>query len=144
MSIHPEFAEAILNGEKTVEFRKRRIAEDVTHIAIYVTQPVSAIVGVFEVEGQLTTSPRRLWRAFHDAAGISRRHFFEYFGARDRHHRQARPSLRRTTLAHRLDRHMSPPAEFPVSQRRPRRTRAQARWDHVPRRHLGFDPSVIG
>ncbi len=82
MSLHPEFADAILRGEKTVEFRKRRIADDVTHVVIYVTRPVAAVVGVFEVAGQLTTSPASLWHTFSRVAGISRRRFFDYFGDR--------------------------------------------------------------
>jgi predicted transcriptional regulator len=83
MSIHPEFADAILSGAKTVEFRKHRIADDVTHVVIYVTQPVAAVVGIFEVAGQLTTSPSSLWRTFRSVAGISRHRFFDYFGDRD-------------------------------------------------------------
>jgi predicted transcriptional regulator len=82
MSLHPEFAAAILSGEKTVEFRKRPIADDVTHVVIYVTKPVAAVVGIFRVGGQVTTSPDSLWRAFRSVAGISRGRFFDYFGSR--------------------------------------------------------------
>ncbi|MEV5961612.1 ASCH domain-containing protein [Kribbella sp. NPDC051952] len=82
MSIHQEFADAILSGEKTVEFRKRPVAPDVTHVVIYVTQPVSAIVGIFEVRRQVTESPARLWRRFGKVAGISRQRFFQYYHGR--------------------------------------------------------------
>lgn len=82
MSIHPAYAEAILRGEKTVEFRKRPIADDVTHVIVYATAPLGAVVGAFTVTGQVTTNPRTLWQQFADVSGISKRKFFEYFGAR--------------------------------------------------------------
>ena len=39
MSIHPVYANAILTGDKKVEFRKRRLAADVTHVLVYATAP---------------------------------------------------------------------------------------------------------
>ncbi|GAA1955212.1 ASCH domain protein [Nocardioides panacihumi] len=83
MSIHPQYAQAIMAGTKKVEFRKRRIADDVTHVIVYATAPVSAVVGVFEVSGQTTTTPTSLWRRFKKVAGISRDGFDAYFEGRD-------------------------------------------------------------
>ena len=54
MSIHPRYAHAILEGRKTVEFRKRPLAEDVTHVVIYSTVPDRAVIGYFTVDGQET------------------------------------------------------------------------------------------
>lgn len=82
MSIHPEYANAILSGDKTVEFRKRPISDDVTHVIVYATAPTAAVVGAFTVTGQDTTSPTRLWKRFSKAAGISRSKFFEYYSGR--------------------------------------------------------------
>lgn len=82
MSIHPEYAEAILAGRKTVEFRKRPIGDDVTHVIVYATAPLGAVVGAFTVTGQDTTSPRRLWETFSRAAGITRVNFFQYYAGR--------------------------------------------------------------
>lgn len=82
MSIHPEFAEAILSGRKTVEFRKRPIGEDVTHVIVYATAPTAAVVGAFTVAGQATDDPRNLWRAYSEVAGISQDRFFAYFAGR--------------------------------------------------------------
>lgn len=79
MSIHPEFAEAILAGTKQVEFRKRPIAGDVTHVVVYATAPVSAIVGAFTVRAQETADPETLWLRFAHVAGIGRLGFFDYF-----------------------------------------------------------------
>jgi predicted transcriptional regulator len=79
LSIHPEFAYAILSGTKTVEFRKRPVAPDVTHVIVYATAPVSGVVGAFSVVAQHTTSPGALWRRFSRTAGISRTGFFSYY-----------------------------------------------------------------
>ena len=79
MSIHPEFAERILRGEKLVEFRRRPVGSHVTHIVIYATAPVRAVVGVAEVTGVRHASPAVLWKAFGRVGGIQRAKFFEYF-----------------------------------------------------------------
>ncbi len=79
MSIRPPFARAILEGTKLVEFRKRRLAEDIDRVVIYTTSPVQAIVGEFRVQEQITASPSELWRRYSKIAGIDRASFFEYF-----------------------------------------------------------------
>lgn len=83
MSIHPVYAEAIMRGDKRVEFRKLPIREDVTHVLVYATAPVGAVIGAFTVIGQDTTHPATLWQRFADVSGITRVKFFEYFHARD-------------------------------------------------------------
>lgn len=84
MSIHPRYARAILEGRKTVEFRKRRLADDVTHVVIYATVPDRAVVGYFTVEGQETSTPASLWGQFHDRGVIDENDFFAYYAGRDR------------------------------------------------------------
>ncbi|MFJ5862458.1 hypothetical protein ACIQCM_13645 [Pseudarthrobacter sp. NPDC092439] len=83
MSIRPEFADAILSGEKVVEFRKRPVADDVTHVLIYATMPIGSLLGWFAIRGQKTMSPQALWSAFRTVGGISRSGFFEYFDQRE-------------------------------------------------------------
>lgn len=79
MSIHPVYANAILAGTKRVEFRKRRLADDVSHVIVYATAPTSAVVGVFEVAGQITLSPSTIWKRFRTVAGISKAGYEAYF-----------------------------------------------------------------
>jgi len=79
MSIRPEYAERLLDGSKRVEFRKRRLAGDVTTVLIYATMPVGRIVGVFEVDGYDIASPSALWERHKSHAGISRSGFRRYF-----------------------------------------------------------------
>ncbi len=79
MSIHPQFAERILRGEKQVEFRRRPLGRLVTHIVIYATAPVCAVVGVAEIQRVERGSPTVLWHAFSSVGGIERAKFFGYF-----------------------------------------------------------------
>ncbi|SRR6266702_7622523 len=79
MSIHPQYANAIVEGTKRVEFRKRPLARNVTHVIVYATAPVKAVVAAFEVSGQYVSSPADLWRQFRAVAGIQKRDFFAYY-----------------------------------------------------------------
>ncbi|MFJ4228415.1 hypothetical protein ACIPYV_12715 [Paenarthrobacter nicotinovorans] len=83
MSIRPEFADAILSGQKVVEFRKRPVADDVSHVLIYATMPVGSLLGWFVVRGQQTMSPKRLWSTFRGVGGISKSRFFDYYDQRE-------------------------------------------------------------
>lgn len=79
MSIHPTFGNAIISGTKRVEFRKRPIGKDVTHVFLYATLPIGAIIGAFEVVGQHTNTLSGLWSTFRECCGINYDHFCEYF-----------------------------------------------------------------
>ena len=83
MSIHPVHAFAILQKSKQVEFRKRPVCSDVSHILIYATQPIGAIVGAFAIVDQCTSHPNRLWDDFHEIGGISRDLFDTYYGEKE-------------------------------------------------------------
>jgi len=83
MSIQPSYAEAILQGSKLVEFRKRPIAGDVSHVLVYATKPIGGIIGAFAIAGQKTASPQKLWEAFHEIAGIDLDSFEAYYGTLD-------------------------------------------------------------
>ena len=63
ISIHPNYAEDILIGEKTVELRRRapRIKEQ-TKLWIYATRPICAIVGSVVLESNVTKTPDQLWK----------------------------------------------------------------------------------
>lgn len=79
MSIRPQYAAAILDGSKLVEFRKRRLAPDVTTVLIYATMPVGRVTGAFEVAGYDVDSPTALWERHKQHAGISRAGYRDYF-----------------------------------------------------------------
>lgn len=79
MSVHPQFAEAIMDGRKKVEFRKRRLADDVTVVWVYATAPVRRVIGYFEVDSMHTANPADLWTRFADVGCIDRADFDRYY-----------------------------------------------------------------
>ena len=98
LSIHPRYADAILAGRKRVEFRRRPLADRITHIVIYATSPVQQVIGSFEVEPVEATSPDGAWGSYHEVGGIEREAFDDYYeGAIEAH-------VIRIGRAHALDR----------------------------------------
>ena len=79
LSIRPEYAEAILSGDKRVEFRRTRFARRVSFVVIYATQPIGKVVGWFEVDGIDACPPEELWDKFRDCAGIGEDAFLQYY-----------------------------------------------------------------
>lgn len=87
LSIKPEYAEKILDGEKRYEFRKAiPKAAGVKTVVIYATMPVGKVVGEFEIDGILSEHPRDLWSQTRDFAGITKQFFNAYFSGRARGH----------------------------------------------------------
>lgn len=79
LSIHHEYAEAILNGTKTYELR--RICPKVgpgDRVLLYVTAPVSAIYGYFEIDEILTGPPTHLWKLIKGSANLTRQQIHTY------------------------------------------------------------------
>jgi len=50
LSIKPQYANAILKKEKTVEFRKKVFKNEVDRVYIYSSSPVKRIVGYFTID----------------------------------------------------------------------------------------------
>ncbi|MEO3843205.1 ASCH domain-containing protein [Streptomyces sp. B22F1] len=79
LSLHPRFATAILNGEKTVELRRQRVAVPPgTPVIIYATSPVMALMGTARLTGVDTAAPAQVWRRHRAACGISRTEYTAY------------------------------------------------------------------
>lgn len=81
LSIHPEFAEAIMDGEKRVEFRKQSLRPDVQQALVYSTSPVKRIVGVFHIERIDRATPTQLWERYAEVGCISHKAFWTYYAA---------------------------------------------------------------
>ena len=79
MSIHPEYAEALLDGRKTVELRKSRVAEDISHIVIYATAPVQRVLGWVKAVHVEHGSPSAIWKRHKSRTGIRERAFRSYY-----------------------------------------------------------------
>lgn len=79
LSVHPRFATAILEGSKTVEVRRQRVAAPSgTPVLLYATAPTMALVGMARIAAVHVGSPREIWSAHRTRAGISRREYDDY------------------------------------------------------------------
>lgn len=79
LSIKPIYANAILEGIKTVEFRKRVFKKNVDKIFIYSSSPTKMIVGYFTFSNIVEDTPENLWKTFKKVGGINKDDFFEYY-----------------------------------------------------------------
>lgn len=90
-SIHKRHADAILDGSKTIELRKRLPRQPVSHLLLYVTEPMARVVGVVEVDEVLHHGDRQFaafwacfgWRATTTTMDEARAYFDD---ARDHEH----------------------------------------------------------
>ena len=82
LAIKPRFAEAIIAGSKTVEFRKVRFTQPPRYVVLYASDPVKKVVAYFEVAYIKELTPLGLWRKFSHVGGIGRDEFFRYYGNR--------------------------------------------------------------
>lgn len=87
LSIKPEYAEKILNGEKKYEFRKILPKNrSVNKVIIYATMPIGKVIGEFEIAGLISDSPPRLWETTAEFSGITLDFFESYFKDRETAH----------------------------------------------------------
>jgi len=87
LSVKPRFAEAILAGTKTYEFRRalfRRL--DVDTVVIYASSPTRKVVGEFTIEEVLSLAIDALWKVTRSGGAVDRQYFEEYFQGRDTGH----------------------------------------------------------
>lgn len=79
LSVRPRFANALLDGTKTVEIRRRR-----AHIApgslclLYASSPVCALVGAMRVCRTETDTPDALWCRWGEETGLDRDEYDDY------------------------------------------------------------------
>jgi len=79
LAIKPEYANAILEGTKKYEFRRRIWRRHVDSVLIYATALVKGVVGEFKVQDILYDKLNSLWLQTRDSAGISIDGFQKYF-----------------------------------------------------------------
>ena len=80
ISIRPNFADAILDGIKTVELRRRIPPIEVgTRLWIYATRPTAAIVGSAIVGAILRDTPDAVWKSVSNKTALERFEFDHYF-----------------------------------------------------------------
>ena len=85
ISIKPEYAQKILDGEKTVELRKTRTRLKPGDIVlVYVSSPQQVIAGFFEVESveifeNLPKQKNNFWDKIKNKAHIKEKDFNDYY-----------------------------------------------------------------
>lgn len=81
VSVRPQFASKILDGQKTVELRRRfsEVGANGAVIFIYSTSPISAVVGSARINCVLKLPVSKIWKEHGAAACISKPEFDEYF-----------------------------------------------------------------
>lgn len=83
ISIHPEYVEKIISGEKKYEYRTKAAKKDVDKIIIYETAPVKKVVAEAEILDVLVMKPGELWELTKAQAGTTKSFFMSYFKGRD-------------------------------------------------------------
>jgi predicted transcriptional regulator len=85
LSIRPQYADKIFDGTKTVELRRiRPKLEAGDWVLVYVSTPVQALIGMFQVDRVEESSPNRLWTQVRGQAGVTRKEFDLYYMGADR------------------------------------------------------------
>ncbi len=80
LSIHPEPANNIFEGIKTIELRRvRPRLSKGDRVFVYVSSPTKALVGTFEVECVIEDKPHKLWNKVKAYAAIPDKVFNEYY-----------------------------------------------------------------
>lgn len=79
MSIQPRYANAILDGHKTVELRRTRVAAPAgSTLVIYATAPTMAVVGLAVLEQRVTDTPEAIWSQYHGRMKLRRDEYDSY------------------------------------------------------------------
>lgn len=79
MALRPRFAAAILDGTKTVELRRRRVALPAgSLLVLYASSPERALIGTALLTTLVADEPDRLWPQVASRAGISRAEYDRY------------------------------------------------------------------
>lgn len=80
LSIHPRYVDAILDGRKTVELRKRvPRTEAGTQLVIYASMPKCEVVASAVIDRIDAMEPERMWQNVRKVAAVSRQEFDHYF-----------------------------------------------------------------
>jgi predicted transcriptional regulator len=84
LSVRPRFAQAILDGTKTVELRRRPVkAPPGTAVVLYASAPLMAIVGTATLVDVVALRPQTAWRRYRGTLSLSWAEFTEYLNGVD-------------------------------------------------------------
>lgn len=115
LSIKPEYAFKIFEGEKKFEFRKIIFKNpDIKTVVVYASSPIQQVIGEFEIDDIFSLEPNQLWEKTKEFSGISEEFFFEYFAEREVAHAIKIKKTRRyrKPLSLREDFNLTPPQSY--------------------------------
>lgn len=84
LPIHPRYANAIVRGEKRVEFRRRPFGRKVDYVVVYASSPVRGIVGYFRISTISEACPDEIWKSFKDVGAVERADYLRYYAGSER------------------------------------------------------------
>lgn len=80
MSIRPKYAQAILDGSKLYEYRKRLPKNtDIQKVYLYASKPTKAIIAYFTIGLVISDNPQKVWELTSKDGGITKKQFNDYF-----------------------------------------------------------------
>jgi len=79
MSINPQYVRAIMEGQKLVEFRKKKFSKNIHYVLVYETAPRKSVVGYFTVNKIDIGTPQDLWERHASIGKISKDDYFAYY-----------------------------------------------------------------
>lgn len=82
LPIKPQYAHAILEGQKTVEYRKVRPKDNNGVVIIYSSSPERQVIGEFSYDGIIALSPEELWNVTKDKGCIAKADYDKYFNGK--------------------------------------------------------------
>ncbi len=84
MSIHPEYVNKILAGNKKYEYRKIKARrKNVDKMLIYSTSPIMKVVAEVDIDEILEELPEIIWKKTKLQSGITKEFFNKYYKGRD-------------------------------------------------------------
>lgn len=84
LSIKPEFAFKIFEGTKKYEFRKVIFKRpNIKTVVVYASSPVQKVIGEFEIEDILSSTPDEIWKETQKKSGITKEFFKAYFSEKE-------------------------------------------------------------
>lgn len=84
LSIKPEFAKKIFEGDKKFEFRRSIFKnKNVSKVIVYASSPISKVIGEFEIGDILFKDLTTLWNETKEFSGITEDYFYDYFTGKE-------------------------------------------------------------
>jgi predicted transcriptional regulator len=82
LPIKPIYLLRILNGDKTIELRKRNVKHWKDGAILYATSPEKRIKATCKIAGIVHHTPEKLWELLHGFMGVSKDEYDSYFAGK--------------------------------------------------------------